>query len=190
MKPLGTASDALPLLADPRLVVDFLGSQRRHGDAMAGELPDHHEATVWVREHLPPGGADEWAELVGLRATLRTLLTALVDGADVSSGALRTLNRLAARAPVSLRADPLDPDVRINRTSNASPEAVICADLARSAMVLLTEPARGRLRLCRAPGCELFFLADRPRQQWCSASCGNRARVARHHARHRTHHEP
>ncbi|MFD7716019.1 CGNR zinc finger domain-containing protein [Streptomyces sp. NPDC059814] len=26
----------------------------------------------------------------------------------------------------------------------------------------------------------------RPRQEWCTPSCGNRARVARHHERHRT----
>ncbi|MFE9682238.1 CGNR zinc finger domain-containing protein [Streptomyces sp. NPDC006285] len=30
-----------------------------------------------------------------------------------------------------------------------------------------------------------YFLQDHPRQEWCTPSCGNRARVARHHERHK-----
>jgi hypothetical protein len=58
------------------------------------------------------------------------------------------------------------------------------AIVARSCIDLLSGPERQRLRLCRAPGCVLFFLKERGRREWCSAKCGNRARVARHYQRH------
>ena len=35
-----------------------------------------------------------------------------------------------------------------------------------------------------APGCVLYFIKDHPRREWCSTACGNRARAARHYARH------
>jgi predicted RNA-binding Zn ribbon-like protein len=31
----------------------------------------------------------------------------------------------------------------------------------------------------------LYFVKRHPRREWCSAGCGNRARVARHYHRHR-----
>jgi len=41
----------------------------------------------------------------------------------------------------------------------------------------------GELLACTAPGCWRYFTRSDPRRQWCSAVCGNRARVARHYAR-------
>ena len=181
------------LLADPRLAVDFLGTRRRQGDAFAGELPDGHEATAWVRDHVGYVGADTRSQLLQLRAVLRDVLTAIVDGAQVPRDGLDSINDLAARGPVTLTARLGADGFVIDRASPASSDAVLRADIARSALALLAEPARAMLRLCRAPGCTLFFLAERPRQQWCSTSCGNRARVARHYARRahdRAGHEP
>jgi predicted RNA-binding Zn ribbon-like protein len=52
-------------------------------------------------------------------------------------------------------------------------------------MALLAGPDASRIRACQAPGCVLFFLAERRRRDWCSPACGNRARVARHYRRQR-----
>jgi len=41
------------------------------------------------------------------------------------------------------------------------------------------------VRACAAPGCVLFYARVRDRREWCSAACGNRARVARHYDKHR-----
>ena len=41
------------------------------------------------------------------------------------------------------------------------------------------------LRACYGPGCVLYFVKDHPRRAWCSAACGNRARVARHYEKSR-----
>lgn len=58
------------------------------------------------------------------------------------------------------------------------------AQLALDAVDLLGAPST-QLRACQAPGCVLYFVRDHPRREWCSPGCGNRARAARHYARHR-----
>lgn len=59
------------------------------------------------------------------------------------------------------------------------------AELALAAARLLGSEEAGLLRACHGPGCVLYFRKDHPRRGWCSAGCGNRARVARHYERHR-----
>jgi predicted RNA-binding Zn ribbon-like protein len=185
MKPLDSESGREGwLLADPQLAVDFVDTRRSQGDALAGELPVDDEAARWVREHVRSQDLGRPADLVNLRSVLREVFTAIVDATALPARALDTINRLAEQAPVTLTAYVRQGDISVERTSRADSAALLHADLARSALVLLSTPARERLRLCRAPGCVLFFLTDRPRQQWCSPSCGNRARVARHYRRH------
>ncbi|MDT0341106.1 ABATE domain-containing protein [Streptomyces litchfieldiae] len=61
----------------------------------------------------------------------------------------------------------------------------LTAALAHDAIAFLAGPDRARLRACQGPRCVRYFMKDHPRQEWCKPSCGNRARVARHHRRHR-----
>lgn len=61
------------------------------------------------------------------------------------------------------------------------------AVIAREAIELMTSPQWQQLRPCTAPGCAYYFLKEHFRREWCSAICGNRARVARHAQRHRIH---
>jgi predicted RNA-binding Zn ribbon-like protein len=56
--------------------------------------------------------------------------------------------------------------------------------LGREVVELLTS-GEHRLRPCLAPSCAYFFWKH-ARREWCSAACGNRARVARHYRRHRS----
>jgi predicted RNA-binding Zn ribbon-like protein len=51
--------------------------------------------------------------------------------------------------------------------------------LALAVVQFLTGPVAPRLRSCQAPRCVRYFVQQHGRQQWCKASCGNRARVAR-----------
>ena len=44
-------------------------------------------------------------------------------------------------------------------------------------------PDRLLIRSCPAPGCVLYFLREHPRREWCSTTCGNRVRAARHYDR-------
>jgi predicted RNA-binding Zn ribbon-like protein len=177
------------VLADPQLAVGLLGTRRRCGDALAGDdLPDDPEAVAWVHEHVGVETAVDRAELVRLRELMRELFSAIVDGDPPPPGSIAVLDDLAAQAPVNLVAhEATGGTVVVERTSPGAPATVLRADLARSALALLAAPARERLRLCRAPSCSLFFLTDLRRRRWCSAGCGNRARVGRHYARHRQH---
>jgi predicted RNA-binding Zn ribbon-like protein len=59
------------------------------------------------------------------------------------------------------------------------------AELASQGGRLVAEPDLP-LRACYAPGCVLYFVQHHARREWCSPECGNRARAARHYARHRT----
>jgi len=176
-------------LADPRLAIDLLGTLRHEHDAVVDDLADAHQATEWLRDRHPEvrDPARSRALLVRLRELVRQLLTTAVDGTPAPPGVVERISDLAAGAPLTLtaRTHP-DGTVTVERASHGDPDVTLAADLARSALILLAEPARDRLRLCRAPGCILFFLQQDPRQQWCSPTCGNRARVARHYARHNT----
>jgi predicted RNA-binding Zn ribbon-like protein len=60
----------------------------------------------------------------------------------------------------------------------------LTAVIARETMELMIGPQWQQLRPCIAPGCAYYFVKEHFRREWCSAVCGNRARVARHAQRH------
>ena len=62
----------------------------------------------------------------------------------------------------------------------AGPVPALVGLLAADGIVVLGG-AHGPVRACEAPSCVLYFVRTHPRQEWCSPSCGNRARVARHY---------
>lgn len=66
-------------------------------------------------------------------------------------------------------------------TGTGTVEAAL-GGLARGGAELVVDPARP-LGACLAPGCVLYFVRQHPRRAWCSVSCGNRARAARHYRR-------
>lgn len=173
--------------ADVRLAVDLLGTLRLRDGELVDELADERAAASWLARQLPHQGrrGSVRAELVGLRELIRTLFTSIVEGTPIPPGTIATINGHAARSKVTLRARTTrDGTILVERTHDGTPAEALRAELARSALTLLMGPDRERLELCRAPGCILFFLKGHPRQQWCSRGCGNRARVARHYARH------
>ena len=84
-----------------------------------------------------------------------------------------------------LLADLLEAIAATMRRSGARPQALDTAT-ARSALLLLSRPEPGRLKIC--PNCQWLFL-DRSRNRsraWCDmAVCGNRAKASRHYRRNR-----
>jgi predicted RNA-binding Zn ribbon-like protein len=175
-------------LADPQLAVAFLGTLRLTDNVLVDELADKRGVDRWLKQRQLPrvkGGAATSPDLVEYRELLRELFTAVVDGHPAPRRALTTINELAARAPVTLAGSRrVDGRVEVKPVSQGDPTDILLAELSRSALALLATPLQEQLGLCRAPGCILFFLRHHPRQEWCSPSCGNRARVARHYARH------
>ncbi|MDX2937428.1 CGNR zinc finger domain-containing protein [Streptomyces ipomoeae] len=190
--------------ADARLVLDLVLTVRHDGDGgVVDDLGEPHGLTTWVRGHADvlPGAigftADE-VELTAvrdLRAAVRSLFARAVSPDEPSPAdatrllpvpeALARLNGAAALAPtvpVLSWAPGTEPVVR---HEPATGDDRLAAALARAAVAFLAGPERQRLRACHAPRCVRYFLKEHPRQEWCKPSCGNRARVARHHERHK-----
>ena len=119
-----------------------------------------------------------------LRDAIRTIAAAIVRGDKPDDAAVATLNACA----VSTRQWhelQLRPDLRVVPRTDGTHSAAVLSEIAADAIELFGGPLRTELRACAGPGCVLFFLKDRPRREWCSPGCGNRARAARHYARAR-----
>lgn len=102
--------------------------------------------------------------------------------------ALRVVNDAAAsNAPVAALAIRDGGLVRLVAGPGRSVRASLGLVTAQT-IDLVTVP--GRLRACHAPGCVLYFVQDHPRREWCSTTCGNRARSARHYRRHHSSADP
>jgi predicted RNA-binding Zn ribbon-like protein len=173
-------------------------------DALAGSA----DAAAWLRAMGPrmdaaiaPGlGAPDGADSARLGPRLRELRDALrrlaahrthdprpaarTRGLDLGA-AIAHLNAVAASAPSwSALSWPAEgAPTRATRFAGDAGDAFL-SGIAESAIGLLGGDEPAELRACVAPGCVLYFVKDHPRREWCSAGCGNRARVARHYRRH------
>ncbi|MEU6660115.1 CGNR zinc finger domain-containing protein [Streptomyces sp. NPDC046821] len=199
MSDISTGAHGTQLALDLALTIRHDG----HG-GVADDLERAEGLTAWVRERvgaLPEAGGFV-ADVVAvdavreLRAAVRALFAHAVRPAAPSSAdahrllsvdeAVLRVNAAAALAlavPVLAWDEGADPVVR--QEAQGSALDLIIAALARAAVGFLASDDRERLRACHAPRCVRYFLKEHPRQEWCKPSCGNRARVARHHERHR-----
>ncbi|WP_067970485.1 CGNR zinc finger domain-containing protein, partial [Nocardiopsis trehalosi] len=196
-----------PALGEP-LPVELMNTVWADRDGVHDDLAGTAAALAWLRsvadriaDGVPalgawlgsarPEGADDTADrLRSLRGALRALAAeATTDprapAAD-RGAALAVLNAACAGAPVwpELRWPPGGPPARAVCAPDP-PGRVAVALIAGAGVDLLAGPDRELLRPCLAPGCVQYFVRRRPRREWCSPACGNRARVARHYRRTR-----
>jgi len=138
----------------------------------------------WLEEEgvLGPGQSTEVSlrlpEFLSLQASVRELFDASIGGGPFPAAALERLNDVSARVPRVLRFDAGGPS-ETPFAASATPATL--ARIAWSAIELLGVSERSRLRRCGA--CGRYFVSTRSDRRWCSDACGNRTRVARHHAR-------
>jgi predicted RNA-binding Zn ribbon-like protein len=156
----------------------------RPGEELDG-LATESDLARWLeleRDRLgtAPGFERRLRDFRGLRAAVRALLTAAAEGDVLPEAAVAAVNRASAAAPsfLQLRVPP----AVVAESRASTPVDATLGAIAAAAVELLGGPDRELVRVCQAPRCGLYFLAARGRQQWCSPSCGNRARVARHYA--------
>jgi predicted RNA-binding Zn ribbon-like protein len=140
--------------------------------------------------HAPASSGTELEQFRALRDALRALCGAVAEGTPPPHAALQVLNDLSAQAPQFARLEWLEGAPHVTMVDVTLVGATPLAIVARAAIQLLAGPDRERISACRGPGCVLFFLKERRRRDWCSATCGNRARVARHYRRHRPSRDP
>jgi predicted RNA-binding Zn ribbon-like protein len=124
-------------------------------------------------------------EFLDLRACIRELLASVIEGRPLPTDAVERLNEASSRVPRVARLQ--DRDV-IQVPVGTGPAPLALAHIAWSAIEVLGGPDRVRLRRCGA--CRRFIVAARADRVWCSDRCSNRIRVARHHARLRSHTYP
>ena len=121
------------------------------------------------------------AEVRELRESVRELLHARARGKQPPESARERINAVSASVPIRTT---LTADGRaVGEPDTSDPYTLFEATVARSA-IELADRREDRLSVCQAPSCGMLYLRDHPRQIWCSKACGNRARVARHAARH------
>ncbi|EFC83771.1 ABATE domain-containing protein [Parafrankia sp. EUN1f] len=152
----------------------------QHSGSFEPNLGPRDVAMLSPREHR---------RLVDLRDAVRAALRAVVDGVAVPPPARETINSASALVPrwVVLVGDPPE---AVESFAAVDPVLAAAGALARSAVQVLGGGSGAALRACAAAGCPLFFVKNHPRREWCSAACGNRARVARHYARQRPEQRP
>jgi predicted RNA-binding Zn ribbon-like protein len=190
--------------SDTRLTLDLALTIRHDGHGgVADDLAEPAGLTAWVRAHpevVPHaaayvGGDADLTAVRELRAAVRALFARAVRPGEPSPAdaarlmpvpeAVALLNAAAARRPtipVLHWAEASEPTAE-RRALHSENE--LTAALAQAAIGFLAGPDRERLRACHGPRCVRYFIKEHPRQEWCKPSCGNRARVARHHERHK-----
>lgn len=181
------------LLREP-LPVEFMNTVWADRDGVHDSLAGEGGLVRWLG---PASGAVPDGVVLGRFRAVRDAMRALA--AEVTGdtrpaagpavrdvpGAVATVNQACAAAPSWSRLAWPPHGEPCHQLVTASPVAdAVLARLAEAGGALFGSGRAAPLGACLAPGCVLYFLRDHPRRQWCSASCGNRARVARHYARH------
>ncbi|SEF36436.1 Conserved protein containing a Zn-ribbon-like motif, possibly RNA-binding [Amycolatopsis pretoriensis] len=139
------------------------------------DLAGPADAAGWLG--LPALDAGDLRRVTDLRAAVRELLTALAEDREPSAAAVETVNAAA-------RADAAAPQLvwprREWRSTRPGSLDEALAALARDAIDVVTGELGALVRPCEAHGCVRFFLREHARRRWCSTTCGDRVRAARH----------
>jgi predicted RNA-binding Zn ribbon-like protein len=195
-----------PLLGEP-LPVELMNTIWAGRDGVHDALRDAAACVNWlasVPDLLPASGrativtanlkAHDVVSLRRLRDALRRLaaIASADDRVRAASAigdrqtAIDVLNGACAAEPSwSQLSWPAGAMPTIARTSTGSPLEMAISAIAEAGAAFFAGPQREQLRACHAPGCVLYYVRDHPQRRWCSAGCGNRARVARHYQAHR-----
>jgi predicted RNA-binding Zn ribbon-like protein len=190
------APRSFPLLGEP-LAIDLVNTVAAVGPngALVDLIATTDGLRAWIdtqAERLGDDPAataallDEPSRIHDLREALRRLFRAVRRDEPPDAEALALVNAASADAPSYPVLDwPADgPPRALLGHEPHHPAALPLATIARSGINLLSGEQRHLVRACEGSTCVLLFLATNPRRHWCSpATCGNRARVARHYQR-------
>jgi predicted RNA-binding Zn ribbon-like protein len=173
---------------------DFINTLEFSGDASTDEIETPEAARAWLLERglVHPESVPPEAAGPALVERLRTARTALREVADAvfaqrapTRAALVEVNRtLRSREIVQL--EPAADGVSVGHRHEGDPIDDALACLSEPLVAEIAGGRPERLRVCANDACRWVFFDASPtgRRRWCSmASCGNRAKAARHRAR-------
>jgi predicted RNA-binding Zn ribbon-like protein len=156
-------------------------------------LPDYDSVVSWAdaaglasQPNPVDASAREAAQTLRFVHRLRAGLRAALDPTTAGPPAIQALDAVLLDAPGVLQAAPSSGRVVVSLTAT-TPGAQLRLDVAAATMDIFRHDP-GRVRRCAGPTCVLLFLdvSKGGRRRWCDmAVCGNRAKVAAHHARAR-----
>lgn len=178
------------------LAVDLANTVRRQGDVMAELLNEPADLAEWLeyeRERVPcPAVIDATLlnAFLALRDDALAMLRAAVANETLPSSAVAHVNAIVTRTPLTRVLGDRAGHAFALPAHSEDPQQNLLATLADAIVDLLGERELHHLAFCDAPSCGQFFHRQRSNQHWCCASCGDRARSARHHKRSRGRHEP
>jgi len=135
-------------------------------------------------ETSPPVARMMFDEAHRLRDAIRVAVEARVRGERVPPRSLYMLNRVLEASRSSARLVHDGARLTLIRLDSAPASLAALSPIALAAAMLLTEADCRRIRQCRSERCALWFLdtSKNGRRRWCSmATCGNRAKAARHY---------
>lgn len=170
--------DALADPADVRTWVRAIGERSR----LIPAIDDTEETSI-----------DDAMHLIDLRDALRRLAAERTqDPRPLGQSPVPDLERATSIVNSASAMSTVWPELQADGTTMVRRDVTagevfsdaLTTVIAQQAIYLVTSQQWALLRPCVAPGCAYYFLRQF-RQEWCSAVCGNRARVARHTQRHR-----
>jgi predicted RNA-binding Zn ribbon-like protein len=172
--------------------LEFVNTLDREDGAPIDRLPDGRAAVEWLVAHglLHPdratGDPDRVASRVrAVRAALRALVDAVAEDRAADADALATINRTLARRD-AVELVPAPEGCRVDHRHVGDPVDGALARLTDPLVALVASGDEERLRVCANETCRwAFYDTSRTgRRRWCDmATCGNRAKAARHRAR-------
>jgi predicted RNA-binding Zn ribbon-like protein len=174
--------------------IDFINTK----ELVHGEPFDHFgttaDALAWLQVHglihadaAAERGADEAAlhRIRKTRAALRELADATYEDRAPETRAIAEVNR-ALRAHRRVELVTSTDGCRLEHRHVGDPVDGALANLAEPIVQAIAAGRSERLRACASETCRWIFFDDSRtgRRRWCDmASCGNRAKAARHRAR-------
>ena len=186
--------EGFPVGGEPLVALDLVDTQALAVDPVQDLLEAPERSAAWwalQATRLPESSTPDPAAVRRLRAAIRDLFDAHLEGRAPKSTSVEDVNAAAASVPSSPR---LSYVVERNGGFHGATTQVetrwhteyggnvALAFIAREAIDLFAAPDRlSKLRRCANPTCSMLFLAETSRRQWCASNvCGNRVRVARH----------
>jgi predicted RNA-binding Zn ribbon-like protein len=184
--------------------LDFINTLENERAGTVEHLTSAADALRWLREHdllhrqmfddlsakveADPAFADQaMRRLRRIRSGLRELVDAKVEHRPPDPAALRDVNR-ALRTQYVYELVPASDGISLDHRHEGDPVDGALARLSETIARELTQGEAERLRICANDECRWVFYDSSAagRRKWCDmATCGNRAKVARHRARQR-----
>lgn len=191
--------------ADLQDGLDFVNTLGTRRGEPIDRIPTPDVALRWLEEHGllhdetldrllagfesdPEAGARALGRIGRVRAAMRELIDATVERRPPDGNALGCVNR-ALRTPYTYELVPARDGVSLDHRHDGDPIDGALARLAESVAREVSQGQPDRLRICADEECRWVFNDTSPtgRRKWCDmATCGNRAKAARHRERQRT----